>query len=159
MTITLYKTSSPVNKIGKTLTTLATVTGTPTSDISTASPDFYLSYSANALAANYMYVAEFGRYYFLKPPVVMTDGRVKISGDVDVLETYATGIKNAPATVVRSESAGLSDVPDGKLPINPNAVEIVSAIGSKSFNAYANTISGSQFCSASYVLVTGRGKN
>ena len=157
MTITLYKTASPVEAVTKTLTTLATVTGRPTSDISTTAPEFYLSNSANAITANYMYVAEFGRYYFLKPPVVMTDGRVKIAGDVDVLMSFASGIRNAPATVVRSESVGTTDVPDVKMPINPNEVEIVSALGSKSFTNLSSG-GGIPSMNGDFVIVTGRGK-
>ncbi len=158
MTITLYTTGSPVNMVDKVLTTLATVTGTPTKDFNVSAPEFDLSYSSNALAANYMYVSELGKYYFLKPPVVRTDGIVTIRGDVDLLKTYSSGIKAAPATVVRSESAGLSDVPDSKLPINPNAVDIVSALSNKSFANLAGT-PGLTTWAGDFVLITGRGKS
>lgn len=147
MTITLYTTESPVNMVDKVLTTLATVTGTPTKDFNVSAPEFDLSYSSNAIAANYMYVSELGKYYFLKPPIVRTDGLITIRGDVDVLKTFSAGIKAAPATVIRSQSVGKpTAIKDSRFPVDPNRYELKSIKFSKSFALDINT--------SCYVLIT-----
>ena len=86
-------------------------------------PVFDVDYNSLFLPANYVYIAEFGRYYFC---TIATDTAQKmtVSCTVDPLYSFAAAIKNCPCTVIRSERAGINYVPDNKLPIDPNKVKI-----------------------------------
>lgn len=101
----------------------------PTAPIDIISPNFIFDYSAAALACNYIYCAEFGRYYFVKNIAVDTAGRINITCAVDVLQTYANQIKNSYATILRSESVGQpTKYIDNKLPVFPSKKNVTSII-------------------------------
>lgn len=82
-------------------------------------PVFEADYNPAFLAANYIYIAEFGRYYFC---TISTDTaqRITVSAAVDVLYSHAAQIKNCDCTVIRAELGKPSDVVDNKYPIQPN---------------------------------------
>ena len=160
MTVVFYTTSDSPIVADKALTTLATKTGTPTTDININTPVLAFSYDSTIAAANYAYIQDFGKYYFLKTPVLTTDGRMIFTFEVDVLKTYYNSLKQCNATVIRSQSIGSNDVPDSRLPVNPNSVDVVSVMSSKSFNKYSAVTSGgsTQLPVTQIVLITGRGK-
>ena len=61
--------------------------------------------SLSSLASfNYMYIADFGRYYFIDDIVSINQGIWEVSGHVDVLETYKTAILANKAIVKRQQS-------------------------------------------------------
>lgn len=129
LTVTLMTTTDDPLVVTKTTTTIATVTGKPYENCSIGSPRIIINYAATLQAVNYMYIADFGRYYFVEPPVVIPGGEILISGSVDVLKTYDAALRACPATVIRSESIGAPTmIPDNKLPINPNKKELLTAV-------------------------------
>lgn len=68
---------------------------------------------------NYCYLSEFGRYYFIDN--VQIDGeRVILSLSVDVWKTWKTGIQSCYGNAVRSESEGINNITDSKIPFNQN---------------------------------------
>lgn len=161
MQIDLYYTTDTPIKADKTLTALGTLTGTPTSNININSPVFKVTYSNIIPSVNYAYIPDFGKYYFVKPPTLNTDGSAILELSVDVLKTYGAAIKNCDAVVIRSQSIGSNDVPDSRLPVNPNSVDVVSVMGSKSFNKYSTYSPGGGVAPqpvTQIVLITGRGK-
>lgn len=113
-------------------------------------PVFDVDYNSLFLPANYVYIAEFGRYYFC---TIATDTaqKITVSCTVDPLFSFATAIKNCPCTVVRSEKAGITYVPDNKLPIDPNKYR-VGAIPSPS--ALENALNDKP-----YILILNAGVN
>lgn len=56
-------------------------------------------------AANYMYIEEFGRYYFIGDPVCVRTGLWQIPGTVDPLTSFATQLRACSGIVNRAESA------------------------------------------------------
>ncbi len=129
LTVTLMSTTDDPLVVTKTTTTIATVTGKPYENCSIGSPRVIINYAATLQAVNYMYIADFGRYYFVEPPVVIPGGEILISGNVDVLMSFDAAIRSCPATVIRSESVGAPTmIPDNKLPINPNKKELLTAV-------------------------------
>lgn len=92
-------------------------------EIDMLNPVFAVDYNATLLPANYCYVAEFDRYYFI---TLSTDTaqRIFVHGTVDVLYSHAASIKNCPCTIVRSEAAGINYTTDNKLPIDPNRIRL-----------------------------------
>ena len=84
-------------------------------------PQVTLDYDSSVLTAkyNYCYIKEWGRYYYITDMSCDSGKKIILTLSVDVLNTYKAEIKNCPATVIRSESAGINYTPDKQLPIDP----------------------------------------
>lgn len=68
------------------------------------------------LTCNYMYVAAFGRYYWITG-IQFIHGSWYVSGDVDVLASYKTEIGNTTAYVLRAASQYDEYIPDNLFPM------------------------------------------
>ena len=104
LTVTLYNNGSPVEKIGKTLTNGSDFSCLLKDATSILRPTKEVSSSANLSGFNYMYISDFGRYYFIDDIVSTHNNRWEISAHVDVLETYKTQILVNSAVVRRQQS-------------------------------------------------------
>lgn len=103
-TVMLYKNESPVEKIGKTLSDSITVSDVVLKkDTSILKPVLLTNDARDVFEYNYMYIEEFGRYYFIDDIVSVNNNLWEISAHVDVLETYAAQIKANTAVVRRQE--------------------------------------------------------
>lgn len=128
-TATFYNCSDDPKVIGKTLTDGTVVESiVPTDGCDLLSPTFVLDYNSNLTTCNYVVVgAPFNRHYFISDMSIDIGKKIEIKCNVDVLETYADGIKASTACIVRSESVGgPTYIVDNKLPIDPNRKEIKS---------------------------------
>ncbi len=74
-------------------------------------------FDGNITGFNYAYIADFGRFYFLDPPVFLRNGLTMIKGRVDVLHSFESDIRKLPAIPVRSASAGDWYLRDTKQPV------------------------------------------
>lgn len=104
LTVTLYNNGSPVEKIGKTLTNGTDFSCVLKDATSILRPTIEVSSSSNLSGFNYMYISDFGRYYFIDDIVSTHNNRWEISAHVDVLETYKTEILANSAVVRRQQS-------------------------------------------------------
>ena len=68
MTITLYKNESVPNKVDKSVTQVAQLSGALRSGTSVISPSFLITGANAQLNFNYFKVEEWNRYYFTGPP-------------------------------------------------------------------------------------------
>ena len=105
LTATLKVNSSPVEKIGKTLSTGLDFSVTLKEGTSILRPVLLLSSPTQSplTGYNYMYISAFSRYYFIDDIKSIRNDLWEISAHVDVLETYATAIKNNSAVIKRQE--------------------------------------------------------
>lgn len=131
MTIDIYKTSADNRALDKISSAQLVGAAITTIDIprdnDILNPTFIIATNTAVYTANYLYCATYGRYYYIKSVVAMTGGRMAIKCYVDVLQTYATGIKACNAVVVRSESIGSpTKYIDSKLPVYPSKSNITS---------------------------------
>lgn len=104
--IVLYKNSSPTNKVSKDLSVIDTVTGVLRDGTSIIDPTILIEQSTQAnviSSANYVYISELGRYYYITQPASYVNGLWMITLHVDVLMTYASQIKAQHAVVARQE--------------------------------------------------------
>ena len=101
ISVTLKVNSSPVEKIGKTLTAGTAFTCLLKDNTSILRPTIFVSSASDLSGFNYMYIADFNRYYFIDDIVSVHNNQWEISGHVDVLETYKTAILNNQAVVSR----------------------------------------------------------
>lgn len=109
-------------------------------DSSVVDPVLKLAWNSNAVHANYLYIPEFDRYYFIKNITAATGGAMLISGHCDVLGTYGAKIKELSAVLVRSSRLDYDGryrstyVDDPKLPIHPRKTLKVVEFSSPDIN-------------------------
>ena len=104
MTITLFSCSSEITAVNKTMTELISLTGTLREQSSIIDPTITVEGSASQIvAANYAYIPEFGRYYFINGVESVRSGLWRLSMHVDVLYTYREQIKTNSAIIERNE--------------------------------------------------------
>lgn len=101
MQITFYNNNSDANVYPKSLSRVSSINGAFRAEtIDQINPVFEIS-SATPITANYMYIPAFRRYYFCTIDIVRT-GLYKVSGNVDVLESWFDYIKECPCILSRS---------------------------------------------------------
>lgn len=104
LTATLYISASPVEKIGKALTSGGTYSCTLKDTTSVLNPVLILRTSDPVYNYNYLYIQEFGRYYFINDIRSVNNNVWEISAHVDVLETYKSAILANSAVIKRQAS-------------------------------------------------------
>ena len=104
LSIQLMNNSSPVEKIGKTLSAGNTYNCALKDDTSVLDPVIILQTSDNIFNYNYMYISDFGRYYFIKDIKSLNNNRWEVSAHVDVLETYKNSILANNAVIRRQQN-------------------------------------------------------
>ena len=115
MTIQIQQTTSEKNKIGKSISTLYTASGALREGTSIINPVIMIS-GANIPTlknANYMHIPDFNRFYFITDIKSIRNGLIEISGHVDVLQTYASQIRNNTAIVKRNANSWNLYIEDG----------------------------------------------
>jgi hypothetical protein len=102
--VDLYQNESPVEKIGKTLSNSHTISDVVLKrDTSILRPVLLINSVQDIYTYNYMYISEFGRYYFIDDIRSVNNNMWEISAHVDVLETYKTDILSNTAVLKRQE--------------------------------------------------------
>lgn len=105
MEIKLYKTSSPRKKLVKELTDGITLTGNLRAQSSVMSPVFTIQ-DIDVIGYNYCYIPNFGRYYYINEIKALRANLFELSLGIDVLMTYAEGIRKNYAIVDKVENLG-----------------------------------------------------
>lgn len=116
--------SSPVEKIGKTLSEGLSFDVELKAGTSVLKPVLLLKSSSSLSGFNYMYISDFNRYYFIDDIKSIRNDLWEVSGHVDVLETYATAILSNQAVIKRQQNnfnTYLND-PEWKVYANENVV-------------------------------------
>lgn len=148
MDVTFYKTADDPKKLNKTLLTYHDLDPeNPSTDtwqktypiyntegVDLINPTIILGYKRTVgqdtenFDTNVNYAVMSGRYYFVNNITLGTGGKIYVNMSVDVLNTYAEGIKNAYCCITRSASANLNWVTDTKFPINPSLKDFGKSI-------------------------------
>ena len=103
LSVTLYNSSSPVEKIGKTLTSGGTYSCSLKDTTSILNPVLIIRTSDPVYNYNYLYIQEFNRYYFINDIKSVNNNVWEISAHIDVLETYKTAILANEAVIRRQD--------------------------------------------------------
>lgn len=103
MNVNLYHNTSDNNRLNKSITVIGFFSGSLRSESSVLEPSILIK-AANLSGANYMQIPDFGRYYYITDVVSVRTGLWLIRGHVDVLMTYASGIRSCGAVLARSET-------------------------------------------------------
>lgn len=105
MVIKLYTQTIPKNKMFRNLTNEITVTGNVKDTFDILNPIIQLNYNVALKNVNYAYIPEFGRYYFVSPPII-SGKTLYLKMHVDVLFTYKAIIMKSPCIAIRSSNRG-----------------------------------------------------
>lgn len=126
MEITLYKITDDANVVTKATTVankIGTYTGTPIPPSSVLHPQIYITIPTQTGAycgANYAYITEYNRYYFVNNPTWVNNDVWSVQMDVDVLTSNDSGLRALDAFVERSESDGNGALTDTIVPTEVN---------------------------------------
>lgn len=114
MKVYIYKTENENNKLNKTLEIIKEVDIKLLASTDILKPVVELAHIPieEITTANYMYIPDFNRYYFIDNIELRNNGNVFISGSVDVLMSYMDAILNTSGTVKRAESLKNGYIPD-----------------------------------------------
>ena len=143
MEITLYKTSDENNKIDKTLSEPYKMVGSLRNESNVIRPSILVEIE-NPTKYNYMYIPNFGKYYFIKEITSVRTNLWRLDCEVDVLKSYADKIKTLTVIIDKNKDYSKTNqyLNDGSFVIeNKNTIEI------KNFTNGFNDES-------SYVLIT-----
>lgn len=125
MTIKFYKNYSDNNVVSKNIDQVGSdVTGNFREDVSVTDPVFTIEdYTGfNPATVNYCYIGDLNRYYYITDIRLITKTIYEIHCHVDVLKTYASGIRGCSAIVMRQQNKANYYLQDGifKTYANPN---------------------------------------
>lgn len=114
MVIVLGTIADEANKLNKTINNPVNINGTLRQETSVINP-IVLIEAENLSGFNYMYIYEFGRYYFITDIVSVRNGLWRITGKVDVLMSFKDGIETCPVILANTETTLLDKYMSGEM--------------------------------------------
>lgn len=122
-------------KLEKSVTWFDTFDCKPYTDYNISAPNLLIVNATGGIANNnYAYIADYNRYYYVDSVTIGRNGMYIVQLSVDVLMTYADGIKNLNATISRQENVGINDIVDSLLPLQNRKDLAVIEFESSEFN-------------------------
>lgn len=133
MEITFYNNASEPNKVDKDLTAVGTRNCKLREATSILFPQIEVE-SETPITANYAYIPDFNRYYFVKETHNVQRRIWVYDLAVDVLTTYKTPLKECQATLDRQEFQYNLYLPDDKWDAEADTFTITNRIGTGAFD-------------------------
>lgn len=131
MTINFYTNQSEKNRLDKTLVSAFDLNGELKEDCSIIDPVIKIAADVSSMASvNYLYIASFGRYYFINNVVSINNDICEVHAHVDVLSTYKDEIRAQRAIVSRQEKKWNLYLNDGVFKTYQNPYIITKAFSS-----------------------------
>ena len=104
MTIQLYRTISPREKVSKTITAVGSaLTGSIKEESSIIDPVILIA-AQDLPDANYLYITEFKRYYYINNIVCDYNGMFELQAHVDVLMSNASIIRRQKVVTAKQQN-------------------------------------------------------
>lgn len=129
--IVLMVNNSEPNRVDKSTNIITTASGVLKEGTSIIDPVIKIECDiSNVTGCNYMSIPAFGRYYFVKDIRSVRNGLVEFSCHVDVLSTYADGIKSNRAIVKKQENIWNLYLDDGTFKVYQNPMVLTKAFPS-----------------------------
>lgn len=129
--IVLSVNSSEKNKMDKSITPIATLSGTLKETTSIIDPVIIIEGNlADYTGCNYMTIDAFGRSYFVNNIKSVNNGLIEITAHVDVLSTYKNAIRRNQAIIRKQEHSWNLYLNDGSLRVYQNPEVIVKTFPS-----------------------------
>ena len=134
MNVIFYRNTSDNRAVNKSLEELFTANCRIHGENSVMNPSLILETNTNSFNANYCYISDFDRYYFVKSITLLTGQRIQIDLSVDVLMTYKEEIKNLTANVLRYENIEPTFLTDSRIPLFSDTLQKVIEFPKNIFN-------------------------
>ena len=136
MQIQLLSISDDTRKINKTVNQITALLPCSVTEDSNSilNPRLLLKWNSDYIGANYAYIPEFQRYYFIDDISLNTGGNCVISLSVDVLYTYATQIMQLTVTAARSSNKYNRYLNDNQQLTTNNPINQIKQFGGLPFN-------------------------
>ena len=104
MEIILYYNDSEKIKLDKELTQIGTIEGRLFQNTSITKPSIIFDLDTTVFSANYLYIPQFNRYYFITDVVNVSANKWQIQARVDVLTSFKSAIRKNNAIIERQEN-------------------------------------------------------
>ena len=104
MEIILYYNDSEKIKLDKDLTQIGTIEGRLFQNTSITKPSIIFVLDTTVFSANYLYIPQFNRYYFITDVVNISANKWQIQARVDVLTSFKSAIRENTAIIERQEN-------------------------------------------------------
>lgn len=119
MTLQFYNNKSDVRVLNKSLTSIGSeVTANFTDTVNYDDPVLRIDLDESLLGANYFYVKEWEKYYYIRSKDIINGNLLYITGHMDVLMSFKSAILNSQIIALRSAS-------------NPNAYIVDDYVGDR----------------------------
>lgn len=142
MNITLYSNSSDNNVVTKTISQVASLTGSLRNESGIMSPSILIQ--GTYPSANYCYISDWGRYYFIEEIISVRNNISEIRCRIDTLMTYAQQIRGLTAIIKKQENDYNLYINDGSFMTYANDKVFTKGFpGSFSDDSYVLLVSGS----------------
>lgn len=118
MTVDLLNVSSASSVLNKSYTIVQkNISATVKGRIDVDNPELLLDYSS--MDFNYFYVSDFGRYYNVTSRSLESGQHIRVTGQSDPLESFASGIEGLEVLVTRAEDPALRspELADNSIPL------------------------------------------
>lgn len=117
--LVLMKNNSPLNQLGKDLTTVATLTGNFRHDANISQLTVRIE-KTDPIGFNYLYSSKTGRFYFINDIKIVRTGVLDLMCSVDVLESFGSEILENVVVVGKNEKEYNLLLNDGTLKTQQN---------------------------------------
>lgn len=104
MEIILYYNDSEKIKLDKELRQIGTIEGRLFQNTSITKPSIMFDLDTTVFSANYLYIPQFNRYYFITDVVNVSANKWQIQARVDVLTSFKSTIRENTAIIERQEN-------------------------------------------------------
>ena len=120
--IYLLDTSDNDYTVGKTFTTIGTITGTNKSSVDVLNRSITIETNINIDSVNYLYDSDLGRFYFIRNYEIIKSGLYVLNLECDLLQTYKSNILAMGGIVGRSSNIYNAMLNDNDLPTQENNI-------------------------------------
>lgn len=128
MTVIIYQNLSEGNVVDKNISEVVQVNGTLRDGTSILNPTIVIeSGSDGIISANYIYIVEWDRYYFVNEIANIRNNLWSFSCHVDVLMTYRNTIRQQSAIIARQEFLYNLYLDDDKFLVNAPRMMVTKA--------------------------------
>ena len=141
VTVIFYTTGDNPNVMDKSLTQISSLDCDIKQPVNKERPEIYVT--GNLMGANYAYIADFGRYYFVYPTGEHAN-TTRLQLESDPLMSFKAGILASPAVVARNPWHFDLYVPDPNLPVEARTASAILNFPNNHFSGTDN----------SYILTT-----
>lgn len=130
MQVTLMNMTSENKSLNKSWTVISTVEAKLKEPCTVEDPVILISRErGNLINCNYIYIAEMGRYYFVKDNLLLANGMYQITLHVDVLQTYRAFVKSLTTLITRQENLVSDYIVDNELVPRTKRDTIIKNVG------------------------------